>query len=161
MRKASSTTAWKDMFAVIVAACISSTLVGGCASVPMTSESLDMEAKKFIPDQDKASIYVYRGAGLGTAVLFQTILDGRVVGSLAPNTYQLLSVSPGQHTVTVTSQENTQQQKVLAEAAKTYYFRVTVDMGWITARVLLQPVTEEEGRRGVVASKRAETTSYE
>jgi len=161
MIKALSTTASAAIFAVFAAVCISSMLLGGCASVPMTSDSLDVAGKKFIPDPEKASIYVYRGFGPGFAGLFQTTLDGRIVGSLAPNTYQLLSVLPGQHTVAVSSLANVQQQKVVAEAAKSYYFEVTVRMGWVTGSTHLRPVTEEEGRRGVIAAKRAETTSYE
>lgn len=136
-------------------------LAGGCASVPMTSEPLDAEGKQFAPAPGKASIYVYRGSGPGTAVIFDALLDGRVAGSLATNTYLLLSVSPSQHTLIVRSDENSQQQKVLAEAGKQYFFKVSPDMGWIRARARLQSVDEEEGRRGVMGTKRAEATTYE
>jgi len=36
-----------------------------------------------------------------------------------------------------------------------------LEMAWITARALFQPLTEEIGRRGVMASKRTETASYD
>jgi hypothetical protein len=127
----------------------------------MTSEPLDAEGKQFVAVPGKANIYVYRGSGLGTAVLFEAILDGRVAGSLAPNTYLLLSVSPGQHMLIVKSDENSQQQKIVAEAGKQYFFKVSPDLGWIRARVLLQPADEQEGRRGVSGTKRAEATTYE
>ena len=150
----------RRMSAIYLLVCV--VLLVGCASVPMTSESLDAEGKKFIPEPGTASIYVYRGTGpIGTAVLFETILDGRVVGSLAPGTYQLLTVSPGQHTLVVHAQENVQQQKVLAEAGRTYFFRASTDIGLVSARVYLQPVDEQEGRRGVIGTRRSEATAYE
>jgi hypothetical protein len=36
-----------------------------------------------------------------------------------------------------------------------------LEMAWVTARALFQPVTEEVGRRGVMASKRTETASHD
>ena len=83
------------------------------------------------------------------------------MGSLAPNTYQLLSVSPGEHTVTMTGGENVQQEKVTAEAGKNYFFRVSVHMGWMVGRVHIDPINEEQGRKQVMGSKRAETTMYQ
>ncbi len=81
---------------------ITCALLVGCASVPMTSPTLDSQAKAFTPEPGKASIYVLRGSGggFGSGVLFHTALDGLIAGSLAASTYQFLSVSPGEHTLT-------------------------------------------------------------
>ncbi|MDW8308470.1 MAG: DUF2846 domain-containing protein [Verrucomicrobiales bacterium] len=136
-------------------------LLGGCASVPMTSASLDSEAKTFTPPPGKANIYVNRGGGLGTAVTVQVILDGRVVGALAPNTYMLLSVPPGEHVLsTGAGAEKVEIQKLNAEAGKNYFYRVSLAMGWVMARVHLRPMTEEEGRKAVLGSKRAEAVTF-
>ena len=138
-----------------------SALLVGCASVPMTSATLDADAKRFTPEPGQANIYVHRGGGLGTAVNVQTLLDGRVVGSLAPNTYQLLTVAPGQRVLsTGAGAESVEMQKIIAEAGKNYFFRVSLAMGWAAPRVHLKPMSEDEGRKEVTGSKRAEAVTY-
>ena len=136
-------------------------LLAGCASVPMTSPTLDSQAKAFTPEPGKANIYVNRGGGMGSALEFQVVLDGRISGSLAPHTFQLLSVSPGAHTLLVQGAENVQQQKLDAEAGKNYFYRVSVHMGWASGRAHLDPLSEIEGRKEVMDSKRAEAVSYQ
>lgn len=140
---------------------VASVLAGGCASVPMSSEPLDAEGKEFTTAPGHASIYVYRGSGTGTAVIFEVLLDGRIAGFLATNTYLLLSVSPSQHTLIVKSSENAQQHKILAETRKQYFFKVSPSLGMLRATVHSQPVDQEEGRRDVIHTKRAEATTYE
>src|SRR6185503_13049043 len=131
----------------LLAITFASALLVGCASVPMTSPSLDADAKKFTPDSGQANIYVYRGGGPGTAVTVQTLLDGRVVGSLAPNTYQLLTVAPGQRVLsTGGGAESVEMQKLQAEPGKNYFFRVSLSMGWAAPRVHMKPMGEDEGR---------------
>lgn len=145
----------------LLAIAVGYSLLVGCASVPMTTSSLDSAAKQFAPEPGKASIYINRGGGMGTAIVFQTILDGRIIGALAPHTYQLLSVTPGEHTLAVTGVENVQQQKVIAEAGKNYFFNVSVSMGWVSGHAHLDPVTQEQGRKQVLDSKRADATTYQ
>jgi len=137
-------------------------LLAGCASTPMTSASLDSEAKQFTPEPGKANIYVSRDSAIiGGILKFQTMLDGRPVGALAPGTYQLLSVPPGKHTVYASSEENVQHQKVMVEAGKSYFFRVSVTTGWWSGRAFLEPVPEEkQGQKQVLGLKRAEATTY-
>jgi len=62
---------------------------------------------------------------------------------------------------TMTGVENVQQEKVTAETGKNYFFRVSVPMGWMAGRVPIEPVNDEQGRKQVMGSKRAETTSYQ
>jgi hypothetical protein len=136
-------------------------LAAGCASVPMTTGSLDLKAKKFAPDPGKASIYVNRDGGIGTAVTIQTVLDGRIVGSLAPHTYQFLSVTSGEHVLsTGAGTQNVEQEKLNVEAGKNYFFKVGLAMGWVSPRVHLEQIDEQEGRNEVNNSKRAEATNF-
>ena len=146
---------------VLLALIACSVLFVGCVSVPMTSAALDSEAKKFAVETDKANIYVNLTSSIDTGPMIQIVLDGRVVGSLSPNTYQLLNVSPGEHTVTVIGAENVRQQKLTVEAGKNYFLKVSAHMGWNAARVNLEPLNEEQGREEVMNSKRAETTNYQ
>jgi uncharacterized protein DUF2846 len=131
----------KKMNLFVMAVC--GFLLAGCASVPMTSAPLDSQAKQFAPEAGKSSIYVYRSGIIGQALVFQVMLDGRIVGAVAPDTYQLLSVPPGDHTVAVFSPENLQQQKVTAVGGRNYFFKVTVSMGWATGHANIDPTMRQ------------------
>lgn len=132
-------------------------LLAGCASVPVASPELDAEGKRLTPKPGMASIYLCRGGGVGTALVFQTVLDGKVVGALAPDTYQLLSVEPGKHVISASGAENVQQQEVFAAAGQMYFYRLGVNMGWVSGRARLEPIPEAEGRERVLKSKRAQS----
>ena len=136
-------------------------LAAGCASVPMTDTAQDFEAKKFVPESGKASIYINRGGGVGTALALQIIFDGRIVGTLAPHTYQLLSVPAGDHILATGGQtQNAAQSKFKAEQGKNYFFDVGYSMGWVSPRVHLDMVDEQTGQAAVKNSKRAEATTF-
>lgn len=136
-------------------------LLTGCASVPMADTSLDYEAKKFNPESGKANIYINRGGGVGTALTLQTIFDGRITGTLAPHTYQLLSVPAGDHVVSIGGEnQNAAQSKFKAELGKNYFFDVGFSMGWVSPRVHLEMVDEQTGRLELKDSKRAESSNY-
>ena len=138
-------------------------LVGGCATVPMASPSLDVEAKKFMPESGMANIYILREVALGGGkILFQLTLDGRMVGSLAPLTYHLLSVKPGEHTISVVNVENPEeaQATLTAEQGKNYFYKVSGRIGWSKPRAYIKSIGEEEGRELISDSKRAHTYIY-
>ena len=132
----------------------------GCASVPKTSPELDAQAKTFSPKPGMANVYVNRGGGMGTAITFQVVLDGRIVGSLAPYSYHLLEVEAGSHSIGVISHENTKQVQIETEAGRNYFLDVDVTMGWGSGRAALKVVDEETGREMVLKSKRAESMKF-
>jgi hypothetical protein len=137
--------------------CACAVLLAGCATVPMAAVSQDIDAKKFAPPPGQAHVYVFRGRGLGMALAFQVILDGKVVGSIAPDTYHLMAVDPGDHTIAASSNENAKLIRFRAAAGQNYFFEIDVRMGWVSGRVGLEQVDEEAGRRGVLDAKRAES----
>jgi hypothetical protein len=122
----------------------------------MTPESLDVEAKRFVVAQDRSNIYVVRTLGIAPLV-FQVSVDGRMIGSVAPGTYHLVSAPPGEHTVAAFSQENQEQVKLTTQAGKNYFVEVSRRMGWVSPRVSLTQVADEEGRKMVQESQRAES----
>jgi hypothetical protein len=143
----------------LLALAVCSFLLAGCATAPMTSTSLDAEAKQFTPDPGMANIYLIRNFNLiAKNNEYKTTLDGRFAGVLAPGTYQLLSVPPGEHVLSWGG-----QHKVTVEAGKNYFFDVEASMplallvGDISK---LESLPEEQGRKEVLNLKRAEATSY-
>jgi hypothetical protein len=139
-----------------------SALLVGCASVPMTSASLDSDAKKFQPEPGKASIYLNRkGTFAGDDEIIQIVLDGRIVGALAPGTYELLSVAPGEHVLMNSGPyENVVQAKINAEQGNNYFFDVGLTKGWSLLHVSLKQIGDAEGQKEVKASKRADAVTY-
>jgi len=129
--------------------------LAGCASVPMTSSSLDAEAKAFGPVPGRAGVYVNRDGWIGTAVAVEIIFDGRIVGYLPGRTYMMFNAEPGQHALSASGMgtfgRNTEQLRIDAQAGKLYFYRVT-------ARAHLTPLDQAEGRRLLMKSSRAEVT---
>jgi hypothetical protein len=132
-------------------------LLAGCATVPMASLEMDSSAKTFTPPDGKANIYVVRASSFGGAISFQVIVDGKVVGSVAPATYYLVVADPGSHSIAATSNENSAKAKFDAEAGRNYFFEIEATFGLMTARASLNQIQDEEkGKQMVQGAKRAE-----
>ncbi len=50
--------------------------------------------------------------------------------------------------------------RVDAEAGKNYYFNFFAEMGMLQPTMRFTPMSEDEGRKAVTKSKRAETMTY-
>ena len=124
-------------------------LMSGCASVPMASPEADARAKEFKAHPTKASVYIYRNETMGGAIKMPITMDGKVIGSSAPNTYFHMLVSPGKHTVNSLT-ENTATLSFDAKAKKKYFIWQEVKMGMWAAASALHMQSESEGKRGVL-----------
>jgi Protein of unknown function (DUF2846) len=133
----------------------------GCATttVPMATPVSDAAAKRFMPPDGKANLYVARSnSSFGAAVSFNIVVDGKVVGQIAPGTFYLVVVKPGMHSVAATSSQNSAKADFDAEAGKNYFYEVTATSGAFGARadlglVLLEPM----GKIMVQQAKRAQS----
>ena len=145
--------AWK--FLTVASALV---LLAGCAAtVELAEPDEDQAAKAFVPAAGQANIYVTRKDQFtGSAVLFQLVVDQRVIGGIAPGTYHLVSVAPGPHTVSVTTSENQSMEEVEAVAGESYFFEVRPKMGWIAARAEVSRMSDAEGRAAVSENSLAE-----
>ena len=126
--------------------------ISGCATSPVATDSLDQAAKTFIPKPGKANVYVYRNEMFGGAVSMEVFLNGQSVGRTGAQTYLLLEVPPGKHTIT-SKAENESRVELTVEAGKNYFVWQEVKMGIMSARNQLQVVNETAGRAGVAESK--------
>ena len=135
--------------------------VAGCAAtVDLAAPEEDLTAKTFAPAEGQANIYVTREDQFtGSAVLFQLVVDQKVVGGIAPGTYHLVPVAPGRHSISVTTAENQSIEEVDAEADHCYFFEVKPKMGWIAARAEVVQMSETEGRAAVSENSLAEGIS--
>ena len=128
----------------------------GCASVPMASPEKDSQAKQFSVKPGKANIYLYRNETMGAAIKIDVFLDSKIVGKTAANTYFVLEVDPGSHTI-LSRSENDDEFKFSPVAGKNYFIWQEVKMGLLYARSKLQLVDESAGKAGVNECKLAET----
>jgi len=126
----------------------------------MTPAVLDAKAKEFSPEPGKASIYINCRGGTGNKMVWQVILDGHVAGSLASGTYLLLSVLPGEHTITVTFPGHVKQHKVNAETGRNHYYNTSVSVGWTSGILHFDPVEEELARKQIKSARRAESIDF-
>jgi hypothetical protein len=126
----------------------------GCASVPQSSDTDDRLAKQFSPPSDKANIYVFRRARLhGVVHQVQILFDGRVVGATASGTYLLLTVSPGDHTVSSLT-ESIVSLPLKTEAGNSYFVKQEIlSGGWARPPTELKLVANEEGKAEVLKCK--------
>lgn len=131
-------------------------VLSGCASVAMVDPQRDAAAKTFVAPADKAGLYIYRNESMGAAVKMDVAIDGQAVGQTAANTYLYKEVAPGKRVIT-SSAENTATLEVDARPGALYYVWQEVKMGVLYARSKLHLVGEEEGKKGVLETRMAET----
>ncbi len=137
------------------------TIAFGCATVPMTDTSADATAKQFDPTAGMANLYFVRQSnGFGDTLDEYINLDGQSVGAVAPNTYILLSVSPGHHTITVSGPTNSEQAQLDAVAGNLYFYSVSIKWaGPMIRHRHIEAMSDADGRAAVAATKRAVTTT--
>ena len=127
-----------------------SILVFGCATAPKASQTENLEAKKFVTSDTESTIYIFRtGTLVGAAISFEVSFDGKLLGTVGPNTFHMVKVEPGNHSIAVTSAENTDFENITTTSGENYFFKVHPKMGVVTARTGITMVTEEEGMKMV------------
>jgi len=130
----------------------------GCmTTVQLAPSESDAAAKRLVPPDGKANLYVARSnASEGERALFGVSIDGKAVGPIAAGTFYLVVLDPGTHSVAATSNENTSKASFDAQAGKNYFFEVTATAGTATPRVSLGLVLlEPMGKIMVQQDKRA------
>jgi hypothetical protein len=120
----------------------------------MASVQADLAAKEFkTPTNGKAGVYIFRNSFFGAGVKMGISADEQFIGLTAFQTYHYIELTPGNHTFKVMRKFTKETMwdsiiQVNIKAGKLYYIRQ--EMG-----NKLQLVSEEEGQRGVNASRLA------
>jgi C-terminal peptidase prc len=119
----------------------------GCATVPMARKNLDERAKEAHAPPDAAHVYVYRPGGVvGAAVRLQVLLDEVPVGVLAPSTFAVLVVRPGEHKLLVRAAKPADQVLVV-EAGRDYFVKAEPTFGWEGPNASIEVVKDERAAR--------------
>ena len=138
---------FRSMILILAVAILSA----GCATVPMESKDISSQAKQFNPPSaGMASLYIYRGGGLGTALKKDIWLDGRCVGESAPNVFFHEEVAGDQeHTVATESEFSPNSLKLTTARARIYFIRQYMKMGVFVGGANLEVVDDAQGRKDV------------
>lgn len=143
--------------AVFTACVVGALLVPGCASVPMATESRNTTLQTFAaPAPDKAGLYVYRNSVVGQGVKKALYVDGVLLGQTANKVYFYKELAPGRHEISTQSEFGSNDVSLNAEAGKNYFARQVIKVGLLSGRAAIELVSEEEGRKNVLASRLAE-----
>lgn len=130
-----------------------------CAAVPLASNIEDSRAKAFsTPLNGKAQVYVVRRYLNEYQKTSEIVLNGKPVAVLGPQTYIVLNLDPGQHTLVARTDDRSELQLMLLPGENYYVkYGLTLWLGTVSGKLLV--ADEGEGKSLVIASKRAAAAS--
>jgi hypothetical protein len=151
---------------LVISGCVQAAMILTPSIVPLASEQADVEAKRFLPQPGKASIYVIReDIFAGQAVLFQVSLDGKDQGKLSRGTYFLFTVPPGEHVVDFAQAGGPDPargtEKIYAVEGGIYYLEIRPRSGLMAPPTNIFRVDLQRGRQMILGGKRAEVKPAE
>jgi hypothetical protein len=128
--------------------------LSACLSVPnadLASREQDAQYKRFVPQADQASIYIFRPELWEGHIKTPVKLNDRPVGSTTAKTFLYQSVPAGDYRITAQA-DNIALLNIRVEAGKIYY--VYQSMKFVNSQMStrLQLVDEKQGQAGVLVS---------
>ncbi len=135
----------------LIATAMATSLLAGCASVPMESkESSDMAKRFSPPSKENSGLYIYRSGSFGGALKKDVWVDGDCVGETAPNVFFYEEVTGDQeHKVSTESEFSPNDLLVKTEGGKNYFVRQYIKMGAFVGGAGVELVDEEKGKKEV------------
>jgi hypothetical protein len=107
---------------------------------------------------DVARIYVVRPSLFGSAIKMPVYCNEKLIGRTGPQSYLSWEVKEGEVLLNSTG-ENSENFTINAKAGKSYYIKQVPKMGVVAARVSLELMGEEEGKR-LVSKLKKPTVKY-
>ncbi len=136
---------------VLMAILVATTLLAGCASVPMESKEQTSVAKMFNPPPEgNAGLYIYRSGVFGAALKKDVWVDGKCIGETAPNVFFYEKVTGDQeHKISTESEFSPNDLLVKTENGNNYFVKQYIKMGAFVGGAGLVLVDEETGKKDV------------
>ena len=98
----------------------------------------------YAPVKDgEARLFIYRASSLGMIFQPSVYLDGQKVGNATPNSFFVRDIPVGPHHLSV-STEVEKTYDFNAAPRSTTYIRLAPSIGWVAARIQIEPVSEQE-----------------
>ena len=130
---------------------LSALLLGGCASVKMTSKEESDKAKLFdAPSAGSSGLYVYRNSFVGKSLKKDIWVDGNCLGESASNVFFYKQVEGGKtHKIETESEFSPNALDVFMEAGKNYFVRQFIKMGAFVGGADLEQIPEDQAKADV------------
>ena len=132
-----------------------SALVLSCVCVSSLAQESTSEVANVTAGPKEALVYFVRPGSLGFAINFWAFVDERAVGMTKGDQHVTAAVPAGEHVIWSRS-GNVSSLKMNLMAGETYYIKQTVKMGGIRARVDLEVLDAEAGKKAVADTKPAD-----
>ncbi|MCC1496819.1 DUF2846 domain-containing protein [Alcanivorax sp. 1008] len=139
------------MYKKIAAVGVVLSLFAGCASVPMESPEASAVAKTFsAPAPGTAGLYIYRAAGVGTALKKDVWVDGKCIGETAPNMFFYEEVEGDQkYKISTESEFGNNDLIVQTQSGRNYYIKQYIKMGLFVGGANLKLMSEQSGKEAI------------
>ncbi len=125
---------------------LTSLMIGCSPSVPLENHQADYNAKKFITNNNKSNIYIYRNETLSERVT--VTIDEKIIGDTGPKTFLKVTINPGKHTISSLA-ENVSKVTLNTKPGHNYYIWQENKMGISMTHTKLHIVSEIDGKKGV------------
>lgn len=141
----------------LIAAALATTILSGCASIPMESTEQSNMAKKFAsPSNENAGLYIYRSGILGSALKKDVWVDDKCIGETAPNVFFYEEVAGNkEHKISTESEFSPNDVLLQTESGKNYFIRQYIKLGVLVGGAGLEVIDEESGKKEVQKLKMA------
>ncbi len=136
---------------VLMAIVVATSLLAGCATVPIESKEQANMAKMFNPPSEgNAGLYIYRSGVFGGALKKDVWVDGKCIGETAPNVFFYEEVTGSQeHKVSTESEFSPNDLLVKTESGNNYFVKQYIKMGAFVGGAGVELVDEETGKKDV------------
>lgn len=136
---------------LLLAIAVVTSLLSGCASVPMESKEVSSSAKMFEqPTEGNAGLYIYRSGGVGGALKKDIWINDKCIGETAPNVFFYEVVKGGEEYKLSTESEFSPNDLLLKiESGQNYFVKQSIKIGVFVGGAKLKVVDEEKGKKAI------------
>jgi hypothetical protein len=141
----------------LLAAVLSSSVLVGCASIPMEDAEKSNLAKEYnAPSSDNAGLYVYRSGILGSALKKDVWVDDKCIGETAPNVFFYEELEGDkEHKISTESEFSPNDLLLFMEKGKNYFVRQYIKLGAFVGGAGVELVEEEQAKKDMQSVKMA------
>lgn len=141
----------KEMKKILLIAAVATSLLAGCASVPMESKEASNQAKEFErPTAGNAGLYIYRANGPGTALKKDIWINEECIGETAPKVFFYKLVKGGEeHKISTESEFSPNDLIVKTESGQNYFVEQYIKLGVFVGGAGLRLVDQQEGKKDI------------
>lgn len=126
-----------------------------CVTVIMASRGDDALAKQFAPaPHDNARLYIVRPYTIEPTIKTEVAMDGNAVAELAPRTYLMLDIAPGEHRLQMRTNALS-NATMRFSAGQTYFIAHDLTLFFTTIVATIKVIDPATGQQLVRSSHRA------